>query len=109
MDKETGEPLLVGGETVTAEVTFRAPAETGSVPMAFTFDSSAMKGKAVVVFETLYLEEKEIAIHADIEDEGQTVTFLDPKIGTSAAGPDGEKVLGLCSEVTLVDTVSYET
>lgn len=108
MDKETGEPLWVGGETVTAEVTFRAPAETGSVPMAFTFDSSAMKGKAVVVFETLYLEEKEIAIHADIEDEGQTVTFLDPKIGTSAADPDGEKALGICSEVTLVDTVSYE-
>lgn len=108
MDKETGEALLVDGETVTVEVTFRAPAETGSVPMAFTFDSSAMKGKAVVVFETLYLEEKEIATHADIEDEGQTVTFLDPKIGTSAAGPDGEKVLGVCSEVTLVDTVSYE-
>ena len=108
MDKETGEPLLVGGETVTAEVIFRAPADTGSIPMAFTFDSSALKGKAVVVFETLYFENEEIAIHADIEDEGQTVTFIDPKIGTSAVGPNGEKVLDIGAQVTLVDTVSYE-
>ncbi|MDR2515398.1 MAG: class B sortase [Christensenellaceae bacterium] len=108
MNKETGEPLLVDGEQVTAEATFRALSDTGSVSMPFTFDSSAMKGKAVVVFETLYFEDEEVATHADIEDEGQTVTFMDPKIGTSAADPDGEKVLGIRTEVTLVDTVSYE-
>ena len=71
-------------------------------------DATTLKGKTVVVYESLEHEGVEIAVHADIEDEGQTVTFLDPKIGTSAAGPDGEKVLGVCSEVTLVDTVSYE-
>ena len=108
MDKGTGKPLLVGGKTVTAEVTFRAPAETGSIPMAFTFDSTALRGKAVVVFETLYYEGKELATHADIDDEGQTVTFVDPKIGTSAAAPGGGKVLDIRSEVKLVDTVSYE-
>ena len=108
MDKETGEPLLVGGETVTAEVIFHAPADTGSIPMAFTFDSSALKGKAVVVFETLYLEEKEIATHVDIEDEGQTVTFIDPKIGTSAKTENGSKTIPIAESVTVVDAVSYE-
>lgn len=108
MDKETGEPLLVNGEEVTAEATFRAAAESGSVTMAFTFDSTALKGKSVVVFESLEFEGEEIAVHADIEDEYQTVTFVEPEIGTSAAGADGEKELGANTEVTLVDTVSYK-
>jgi hypothetical protein len=115
MLKETGEPLLVGGAPVTAEKTFRASGKTGSVSMEFTFDSTALAGKSVVVFESLEMDGAEIASHADIEDEGQTVVFhepeietKEPKIGTSAAGPSGEKELDIGSEVTLVDTVSYE-
>ncbi|MCL2878351.1 MAG: SpaA isopeptide-forming pilin-related protein, partial [Acidobacteria bacterium] len=114
MVKETGEPLLVGGAPVTVEKTFRALAESGSVAMEFTFDSTSLIGKAVVVFESLEYGGVEIASHADINDEGQTVVFEepeaetpDPKIGTSAAGPNGEKELDVGSEVTLIDTVSY--
>ena len=65
MDKATGEPLMVGENQVTAEKTFRATGESGSATMEFTFDASALKGKAVVVFENLYLEDKEVAAHAD--------------------------------------------
>jgi hypothetical protein len=110
MDKETGEPLLIGDEQVTAETAFRAPSETGAVTMEFTFDSTALIGKSVVVFEALHYEGTEIAVHADIEDEGQTVTFTarEPKIGTSAAGKNGEKELEAAPEVTLIDTVSFE-
>lgn len=108
MDKATGEPLLVGDQPVKAEATFRATAETGSIPMEFTLNSLALKGKSVVVFETLELDGKEIATHADIEDEGQTVTFHVPKISTSATGPDGEKVFDAQSVVTIIDTVTYE-
>ena len=107
MDKETGEPLLIGDAAVTAETTFRAPAESGSVTMAFTFDSTALRGKSVVVFESLEYEGEEIAAHADIADEYQTITFLEPAIGTSAAGADGEKDLDVAAQVTLIDTVSY--
>lgn len=32
----------------------------------------------LVVFETLYRDNVEIAVHADIEDEGQTVTVIPP-------------------------------
>ncbi|MDL2225059.1 VaFE repeat-containing surface-anchored protein [Eubacteriales bacterium OttesenSCG-928-M02] len=108
IDKETNAPLLVDGKQVTGEKIFRASAESGTVTMAFTFDSRALNGKAVVVFESLEFEEKEIAVHADIEDEGQTVTFFEPKIGTSASGKNGEKDLDILSEVTIIDTVSYE-
>ena len=108
MDKATGKPLLINGEPVTSEKEFRATADAGSVSVEFTFDSTAIAGKSVVVFETLMYEDAEIAVHADIEDEGQTVEFAGPSIGTSAAGPDGEKALEIGAEITLVDTVSYD-
>lgn len=107
MDKATGEPLVVNESQVIAEKTFRATAESGSTTMEFTFDASALKGKAVVVFETLYLTDKEIAFHADIEDVDQTITFLNPEIGTTATGANGEKTLDATAETVIVDTVAY--
>ncbi len=108
MDKETDQPLLVDGEQVTAEKVFKASGSTGATTMEFTFDSRALTGKAVVVFESLELDGKEIAAHADIEDEGQTVTFIQPKIGTTARGKDGEKSIPMRKKVTITDTVAYE-
>ena len=89
MDKETGEPLLIGeGEEqtqVTSEATFTPAEPNGTIDVLFIFDASALTGKAVVVFETLYIGEEEVTSHTDIEDEGQTVTFTEtPKIGTTA-------------------------
>ena len=107
MDKATEEPLMVNESQVTAEKTFRATGESGSTTMEFTFDASALKGKAVVVFENLYLEDKEIASHADIEDVNQTISFLNPEIGTTAAGANGEKTLNATAEAVIVDTVVY--
>ena len=83
MDKETGEPLLVGeGEEqaqVTAEVEFTPTSPEGTVELTYTFNASALAGKSVVVFEDLYQGENVVASHADINDEGQTVTFGQPK------------------------------
>lgn len=75
MDKATGKELLVDGEKVTGTATFTPAKSSGSVDVEFTFNSLALAGKAIVVFETLYYEDSEIAVHADIDDDGQTVTF----------------------------------
>ena len=107
MDKETGEPLLVGEERVTSEATFTPAEASGTIEVLFTFDASALTGKAVVVFETLFQGETEIASHEDIEDEGQTVTFVEgPKIGTTAT-VDGQHTAAPSGEVTIVDVVAY--
>ena len=110
MDKETGEPLLVGeGEEqaqVTAEVEFTPTSAQGTVELTYTFDASALAGKAVVVFEDLYLDENIVASHADINDEGQTVTFGKPFIGTTAT-IDGEKTAVPAEQITITDTVEY--
>ena len=60
----------------------------------------------MVVFEHLYLGELEIATHADIEDEGQTVTFGVPEIGTTAT-VNGAHTAEPAEQVTIVDTVTY--
>ena len=106
MDKETGEPLLVNEQQVTAELEFTPTSSEGSVELAYTFDASALAGKAVVVFEDLYQEENVIASHADINDEGQTVTFGKPSIGTTAT-IDGEKNAEPAEQITITDTVEY--
>ena len=73
MDKGTGEKLLVDGKEVTAESIFIPEKPNGTVEMTFTFPASALAGKTIVVFESVYHEGKEVAVHADIEDEDQTI------------------------------------
>lgn len=76
MDKATGKPFLVDGKEITSEVTFTAEKANSEVTVSFTFDGSVItKETEIVVFEALYREGIEIAVHADIEDEGQTVTI----------------------------------
>ena len=108
MDKETGEPLLVGEQQVTAELEFTPTSSEGSVELTYTFDGSALAGKSVVVFEDLYQGENVVASHADINDEGQTVTFGQPEIRTTAT-IDGEKTAQPSEQVTITDTVEYSS
>lgn len=80
MDKATGEPLLVDGAEVTAEVEFTPESADGTVELTYTLDASLFAGTSIVVFETLYQDGVEIAAHADINDEAQTIT-INPKGG----------------------------
>lgn len=77
MNKATNDKLLIDGKEITAEATFTPKATTGEVEMTFTFDARELTAETeVVAFETLYRNGIEIAVHADIEDEGQTVKIL---------------------------------
>ena len=76
MDKRTGKAFLVDGKEVCSEITFTPETADGEVTISFTFDGSVItKDTEIVAFETLYHEGTEIAVHADIEDENQTVTI----------------------------------
>ena len=83
LSKATGEPFLQNGEQITSEVTFVPEAPSGSVEVLFTFDAKLIKTDTnIVVFEKLYSDSKELTIHADIEDENQTVTVVVPEMLT---------------------------
>lgn len=76
MDKSTGKQFLVDGKEVCSEVTFTPETADGEVTVSFTFDGSVItKETEIVAFETLYRDETEIAVHADIDDKDQTVTI----------------------------------
>ncbi len=108
MDKATGKELLIDGKKITSEVTFIPDEPTGSVTVEFTFDARYIKEDTdIVVFESLYSEDKELAVHADIEDEGQTVTVKIPKIGTKAS-IGGKKEFTANGDITIDDVVSYK-
>ena len=108
MNQETGAALLdKDGKEITAKTTFKAEKASGSVELAFTFDSTLLIGKSVVAFEELYNENIKVAFHTDIRDEGQTVHY--PEIHTTAtdavtkthtAAPD--------SKTTIIDKVDYK-
>ena len=107
MDKETGEKLLVDSKEITAETVFVPETKNGSVDVTFIFDATGLHGKEVVVFENLYRENIEVAAHADITDDDQTIKIKTPAIGTTASF-EGEKEIDPLDKVTLTDTVSYK-
>ena len=102
--------LDADGNSVTAETEFIPETAFGDVDVTFTFDASDLKAKdKVVAFESLSLNGKELASHADIEDKSQTVTITKPEVGTTAKdGLDGNKTVVSDTEVSVVDTVKYK-
>lgn len=79
MDKFTGKPFMVKGKEVTSTVKFTPDKANGTVEVEFTFDASNIKKSTdLVVFESLYRDNVEIAVHADLKDKGQTVTVVPP-------------------------------
>lgn len=89
MDKSTNEPFKVDGKEITSEVIFVPEKPNGEVTVSFTFDASGITEETeLVVFETLYRDGVEIAAHADIKDEGQTVTITVPEPETPYTGDD---------------------
>ena len=84
MNKEAGKALTIGGKKVTAEKTFTPKTKDGTVKLTFTFNGAAIKdGSKLVVFEKCYeydtktkTEDKLIAKHTDLNDDGQTVTLI---------------------------------
>ena len=79
IDKATDKPFEIDGKLITSEVIFTPEKSNGKVTVSFTFDASAIKETTeLVVFETVYRDNVEIAVHADIDDEGQTVKINVP-------------------------------
>ena len=107
MDKATGKPLLVNGEEVRAEKTFTPDENNASEVISFTFDASDLAGKALVVFEELYVGETLVAEHEDIKDLGQTVTV--PNVITDAYDKTtGKKNTLAAEDQVVIDKISYD-
>ena len=108
MDKSTGKPLLIDGEEIHAETVFTPETPSGEVTVEFTFDAKCIKADTdIVVFESLCRDGMELVVHADIEDEDQTIKVKVPEIGTQATA-DGKKEITTSDRVKIEDVVSYK-
>lgn len=75
MDKDTQQPLVVDGKEITSTVKFKPESASGQIDVSVTYNSSLLAGKQVVFFEYVYIDEKLVALHAAIDDDGQTITY----------------------------------
>ena len=120
---ESEEPIIEESEEFIAEE------KSIKKNMVFTFDSSLLEGKSLVVFEKLLVKSEmgstetdegqdtskswtivgwtEVANHEDIDDQGQTIDYI--QIGTSALDSLTETNVGSVREDTIiVDRVNYK-
>ena len=87
MVADTGKKLVVNGKEVTAQKKFTPKKADGTVEMEFKFDSSALAGKSLVVFEDLYRNNVKVTSHADLKDKGQTVKITKPEEPSEPGSP----------------------
>ena len=120
MDKQTGLPVMQNGQPVTSTTTFVAPTQDGSVVVTYHVNTlelinqigQTVNGititapREIVSFETMTsTSHYDFAIHADINDEGQTIICGDI---SSGAGDAQTSTSWLASGLTTVhDNVHY--
>ena len=103
-------------KNVTATQTFTPSSSSGTVQVKFTFDSSNVSSNVMIAYETLNgnsleygwsEQNKELAIHQDLNDENQTVHCM--AISTKAKdGASNTKQITHSKSATVIDTIAYK-
>lgn len=107
MDKTTGKPFMSNGKPITASKKFTPSSKEGETFITATLDAALLLGRPTVVFERLDRPGHEPIIHADINDEGQTVYF--PSMHTTATDKqDGDKDIEINTHAVINDAVAYK-
>lgn len=118
--KETGEDGSVvdlgeltdeDGNPVSATKTFTATATSMDVEVSVVLDASELAGKQVVCFERLSRGGVTLALHADIEDEGQTLDVTEPPEPESPQEPptpsEAQRLPETGESASLVATIGF--
>ncbi|MDU6151809.1 MAG: VaFE repeat-containing surface-anchored protein [Actinomyces urogenitalis] len=85
MDKETGQPIMDDdGRPFTGQAQLTPSGPSDCAVVEVRIPARLLHGKTIVMFENVTLDGRTVAVHTDIEDEGQTVTgALVPEVGTT--------------------------
>lgn len=115
MNKDTGNAIMNDNQVITSTVTFVPEKTSGVVEVEFKFNglkTDLIKEDGtysdIVCFETIYYDDIEFCVHADLEDEDQTV-FVAELDTVAVNAKDGSKYLTPYAEVTLTDTLSFKS
>ncbi len=111
MNKATGKPFEVDSKPVVSSAVFIPEEAEGTAAVAFEFDSKGItKETELVAFEEIYKGDMKLAVHSDINDEGQTVKIKIPEIpDTGDAGLNKGIVIGtvICGAALLFFFIFY--
>lgn len=107
-DRRSREPLIGrDGQPITAKTSFIPSQASGTIELAFEFDALSLAGTRAVAVGQLLSNGQEIALHNDLANNNQTVTFV--AIGTRARGQaSGTHEEQAAISTCIVDTVRYE-
>lgn len=105
MNPETGKPIQDNGKDITATKTFTPKEANGTVDITFTYDSSALKGKTIVIFEDVYSNGIPVIVNEDLKDTNEYIYY--PEIHTSAS-VGGQKNDIKTGQIEITDTVTYK-
>lgn len=108
VDRHSQEPLTNReGDPVVAQTSFIPSQASGAIELTFEFDALSLAGTRAVAIGQLLSNGQEIALHNDLANNDQTVTFV--SIGTKARGQTSGTHEEQASPTTcIVDTVRYE-
>ena len=97
VDKTSGQPLVErDGTVVSAETTFVPDAPDGTADVTFEVSGELVSpDREYVAFEECLYDETTVAVHADIDDVSQTITFVAPEKGAVPATGDGGSTAAL--------------
>lgn len=107
MDKSTGNALAGDdGLPKVGTTAFTPETSDGTMDVTVNLDTTELSDKSVVFFEKLTNKtESVIAVHEDIGDEGQTVTFPGEELGPEAPGKGYPKTGGIADVDPVVASI----
>ncbi|MBC1604456.1 VaFE repeat-containing surface-anchored protein [Listeria rocourtiae] len=92
---------------VSKTTKFTPTTQNGTYEVKVDVNGRQLAGKDVVFKEYLYYKGEEVAKHANPKDKGQTVHFINPKLGTTATFENGKKTIDPTGDVIVKDTIHY--
>ena len=107
--RDAGTVANADGSPASSEVLFSPERADGSIDVAVSFDSVAVAGQDVVVFERLFADDVEIARHEDINDTRQSVSARSTALSTSASDSlSGTNELTADKDAVIADTAHID-
>ena len=110
-ESEGAEPFCdAEGNPVTATAVFTPGEANGTVDVVFEFPGELIEADmSLVAYEQVLRLGTVVASHEDPKDPSQTVTVVEPEIGTMATdAKDGDHEIEAAKSVTINDAVAYK-
>lgn len=109
-DTDTGIQITDSyGHPVESEATFTPDMADGSIELTFKVKVEDIIGRSITVYEKMHYGDIQIARHEELDDEDQTIHFVD--IGTTATTENGLHEYQVSRDgenVTITDRVRFE-